>query len=81
MISDDSAKMCLNCQKFEFFTFFIIGEVEIEPILPIPTLKSSYLEMIIFQKELHTKSKLNNLLVSRGPPPPHFLFSILITLI
>lgn len=47
MISDDSVKMCLNCQKFEFYTFFVNTEVETKPIFPISTLKSGYLGVFI----------------------------------
>lgn len=47
MISDDSVKMSLNCQKFEFYTFFINRKVETKPIFPVPTLKSGYLEMFV----------------------------------
>lgn len=47
MISDESVKMCLNYQKFEFYTFFINREVEAKQIFLELTLKSGYLEVFI----------------------------------
>lgn len=85
MISDESVKMCLNYQKFEFYTFFINREVEAKQIFLELTLKSGYLEvfiylkrgMIIFSKRIAYQIPNNQF----AHFLPCFLFSILITLI
>lgn len=47
MISDESVKMYLNYQKFEFYIFFINREVETKQMVLVLTLKSGYVNVFI----------------------------------